>query len=266
MPTEAIAADAPTLDVGRQLILGQPVHPVSRERATQLLLDRAQRPGPGAFVCLTNVHTTVESRRSAALRAACESAFLSVPDGMPLVWILRRRGYTATEKIAGIEYIPTVAAAGLEHEIRHFFFGGAPGVAEAAARNLRRRVPGTLVVGAYAPPFGRPEQWPLASLQAQLREQRPHIMWVGLGAPKQEIWMARVARDLEVPVMVGVGAAFDFLAGTKPSAPRFLSSLGLEWLFRLVSEPRRLWRRYLVGNAHFLYLLAREALTGASDS
>lgn len=266
MPTEAKSADAPTAQTARELILGQPVHPVTRKSAVHLLLERAQRPEPGAFVCLTNVHTTVESQHTPALRAACESAFLSVPDGIPLVWILRRRGHTATEKIAGIEYVPSVAAAGLEHGIRHFFFGGGPGVAASAARGLQRRVPGTLIAGTYAPPFGPPEHWRVADLQAQLREHRPHIMWVGLGAPKQEIWMAHVARELEVPVMVGVGAVFDFLAGTKPPAPRFLSSVGLEWLFRLASEPRRLWRRYLVGNSHFLYLLARETLTGGNDS
>lgn len=252
--------NGPTATATRQVILGLPVDVVDRASAVLPVLERAQRPEPGAFVCLANVNTIVESQRSDALRSACESAFLSVPDGMPLVWILRRRGHSDVDKIAGIEYITAVAAAGREYGIRHFLFGGGAGVADAAARGLREKVPGVAVVGTYTPPYGPPDSWSLTGLHETLRKEQPHIMWVGLGAPKQEIWMARVAGRLGVPVMVGVGAAFDFLAGTKPPAPRILSPLGLEWLFRLISEPGRLWRRYLVGNPYFAYLLAREAI------
>ena len=243
-------------------ILGLRVDPVSRRMAVDLVLERAFQEGAGSSVCLTNVHTIVESQENTELRAACGSSFLSVPDGMPLVWILRRRGSRHVQKVTGIEYMPKVAAAGLEPGVRHFFFGGAPGVADAAGRELQARVPGTLVVGAYSPPFGPPEAWDLDELQGLLRSTRPHIMWVGLGAPKQELWMATVAGTLEVPMMIGVGAAFDFLAGTKRAAPRVMSRLGLEWLFRLASEPRRLWRRYLVGNSRFLVVGASRPRTG----
>lgn len=156
--------------------------------------------------------------------------------------------------------MPLVAAAGREAGLRHFIYGGAPGVAEAAGRALTDGVPGAQVVGTASPPFAPIERWPLEGLQAQLRDTRPHVLWLGLGAPKQEMWMARVAGRLDVPVMIGVGAALDFLAGSKRAAPRFLIGMGLEWLFRLATEPRRLWRRYLIGNTRFLYLLAREAL------
>jgi len=246
-------------------VLGLRVDPVSQRMAVDLVLQRAFLDGRGSYVCLANAHTTVESQDDAELRAAYGSAFLSVPDGMPLVWILRRRGARHVQKVTGIEYIPEVAAAGLDLGVRHFFFGGAPGVADTAGRELQARVPGTQVVGAYSPPFGAPEAWDLDELRTLLRAGRPHIVWVGLGAPKQELWMARVAGTLEAPVMIGVGAAFDFLAGTKRAAPRVMSRLGLEWLFRLVSEPRRLWRRYLVGNSTFLWLLARERVAGASS-
>lgn len=242
-------------------VLGHRVDPVSRAQAADAVVERALAGGPGAYVCLTNVHTTVESQRSPALRRAVDDAFLSVPDGMPLTWILRRRGHVDTEKVTGIEYVPLVASRGLEVGLRHFFYGGAPGVAVRAGLRLADLVPGAQVVGAASPPFAKTHGgWATEDLQRELRRTKPHILWVGLGAPKQELWMAEMAGTLNVPVMIGVGAAFDYLAGTKRAAPRLLRHIGLEWLFRLAVEPRRLWRRYAVGNAVFLRLLLRDAL------
>jgi N-acetylglucosaminyldiphosphoundecaprenol N-acetyl-beta-D-mannosaminyltransferase len=241
-------------------VLGHRVDPVSKGQAAEAVIRRALVGAPGAYVCLTNVHTTVESQRSADLRAAVDGAFLSVPDGMPLTWILRRRGHADAEKVTGIEYIPAVASRGLESGLRHFFYGGAPGIAVRAGVRLEDLVPGVKVVGAASPPFAETPGWATHELQQELRRTKPHILWVGLGAPKQELWMAAVAGELDVPVMIGVGAAFDYLAGEKASAPTFLRHVGLEWLFRLAVEPRRLWRRYLVGNSRFLWLLARERL------
>jgi N-acetylglucosaminyldiphosphoundecaprenol N-acetyl-beta-D-mannosaminyltransferase len=242
----------------REHILGHPVHAVSRPEAVHAVVERAREGSPGAYVCLTNAHTTVESQRSPGLRRSAEGSYLSVPDGMPLVWILRRRGHAATQKVTGIEYIPMVARAGLEFGLRHYFYGGAPGVAAAAGERLTRLVPGTQVVGASSPPFS--DGWEVSDIQPEIEKTRPHIVWVGLGAPKQEMWMAHAAPRLDVPVMVGVGAGFDFLAGNKRAAPRVMSEMGLEWLFRLITEPRRLWRRYLLGNSKFVYLLLRDAL------
>lgn len=246
-------------------VLGQRVDPVSKTRAAEAVVERGLTAEPGAYVCLTNVHTTVESQRSAALRTVVDDAFLSVPDGMPLAWILRRRGYVETEKVTGIEFIPLVAAAGLERGLRHFFYGGKPGVAVQAGLRLENLIPGTQVVGAASPPFAEAQGgWPVKELEKELLRTHPHVLWVGLGAPKQELWMAQMAERLSVPVMVGVGAAFDYLAGAKPAAPALLRHVGLEWLFRLAAEPRRLWRRYLVGNTTFLWRLAWERLTTGS--
>ncbi len=242
-------------------ILGQIVHPVSKTYAVDAVVQRALARTPGAYVCLMNVHTTVEAQRSPELREAVDKAFLSVPDGMPLAWILRRRGHVRTEKVAGIEYVPLVARSGLEPGLRHFFYGGAPGIADLAGRRLEQLVPGVQVVGTGSPPFTAIEQWPIGDLQRELHRVKPHILWVGLGAPKQELWMRRMAGQLDVPVMIGVGAVFDYLAGTKPAAPAILRNVGLEWLFRLSVEPRRLWRRYLLGNSTFTYLLLRDLLS-----
>jgi N-acetylglucosaminyldiphosphoundecaprenol N-acetyl-beta-D-mannosaminyltransferase len=116
------------------------------------------------------------------------------------------------------------------------------------------------VVGALSPPFADIDKWPIDELKAAVRRTKPHILWVGLGAPKQELWMAKMSGALDVPVMLGVGAGIDYLGGAKPSAPTFLRHVGLEWLFRLAMEPRRLWRRYLLGNSAFVYLLGRGVL------
>jgi N-acetylglucosaminyldiphosphoundecaprenol N-acetyl-beta-D-mannosaminyltransferase len=241
-------------------ILGHPVHPVSKAQAVEAVVRRAGGQ-PGAYVCLTNAHTTVESQRSPALRAAVEDAYLSVPDGMPLAWIMRRRGHRHTEKVTGIEYIPLVASRGRDLGLRHFFYGGPPGVAVRAGLHLEDLVPGVHVVGAASPPFADVHGgWATEDLERELRRTQPNILWVGLGAPKQELWMSQVACRLTVPVMIGVGAAFDYLAGTKRAAPTFLRHVGLEWLFRLAVEPRRLFRRYAVGNAVFVELLLRDAL------
>jgi N-acetylglucosaminyldiphosphoundecaprenol N-acetyl-beta-D-mannosaminyltransferase len=245
-------------------ILGQLVHPVSKAQAVEAVVARAARDDPGAYVCLTNVHTTVASQSSPELRSAVDQAFLSVPDGMPLAWIVRRRGYPQAEKVTGIEYMPMVASAGLEAGLRHFLYGGSPGVARRAGRRLEELVPGVRVVGAASPPFASIGEWPVEDLRRELNRAKPDVLWIGLGAPKQELWMSAMAGVLEVPVMVGVGAAFDYLAGTKPAAPTFMRHVGLEWLFRLAVEPRRLWRRYLVSNTKFVWLLARERLGDVS--
>jgi N-acetylglucosaminyldiphosphoundecaprenol N-acetyl-beta-D-mannosaminyltransferase len=253
---EPVFAGAPV-----ERILGLPVHPVSKTQAVEAVVRRCRVRQPGAYVCLTNAHTTVESQSSPTLRAAVESAFLSVPDGMPLAWILRRRGYPHTEKVTGIEYMPMVASAGLDAGLRHFLYGGRPGVADGAGRKLKQLVPGVEIVGTETPPFASIEEWPVDSLRRELHRTKPHILWVGLGAPKQEMWMGAMSELLDVPVMVGVGAAFDYLAGTIQPAPRSLRHMGLEWLFRLAVEPKRLWRRYLVGNSTFIYLVLRDELS-----
>ena len=140
-------------------VLGHRVDPVSKARAADAVVERALAGDPGAYVCLTNVHTTVESQRSPALRTAVDGAFLSVPDGMPLAWILRRRGHPQTEKVTGIEYIPLVASRGLGVGLRHFFYGGAPGVAVRAGLHLEELVPGVQVVGSGSPPFAETHGW-----------------------------------------------------------------------------------------------------------
>src|SRR4029450_312879 len=149
---------------------------------------------------------------------------------------------------------------GLEADLRHSACGGAPGAAVRAGARLEQMIPGVHVVGAAAPPFGDTPDWAKKELRDEVVRTKPHVLWGGRGAPKQELWMAQMAGELDVPIMIGVGAAFDYLAGSKPHAPPHLRHVGLGGVFRLVVEPKRLCARYLVGNFTFLWLLARERL------
>ena len=206
------------------------------------------------------VSTVLSARKDARLRKAIEHAALVAPDGMPLVWLGKRFGGAGIERVYGPDFmLAFMSATGGSY--RHFFFGGAEGVADALQGRLTRRFPSLQVVGAYSPPFS-------SSMTATTDEVelinacRPDIVWVGLGHPKQEIWGFESHPHLDVPVIAAVGAAFDFHAGVKKEAPRWMQRSGLQWLHRVVKEPRRLWKRYLIGNTLFVVLIARDLLRG----
>jgi N-acetylglucosaminyldiphosphoundecaprenol N-acetyl-beta-D-mannosaminyltransferase len=208
------------------------------------------------YVCITNVHVIMESRRSPDLRRALNRAGMVTPDGMPLVWLSRLRGFSQVQRVYGPDLLLEACQRSLATGWGHYFYGGGPGVAETLAVRLSKRFPGLKLCGCESPPFR-----PLTEAEDQSDVERINasgadLLWVGLGAPKQELWMASHLGRVTVPVMLGVGAAFDFHAGLKSQAPRWLQRAGLEWLFRLASEPRRLWRRYLVNNPAFLLLAA----------
>lgn len=211
------------------------------------------------YVCITGVHGIMESQRDEALRRIHNRAGLVTPDGMPLVWLSRLQGRRQVERVYG----PDLMLASCERfgamGCRHFFYGGGEGVAQRLADRLRRRYPGLLVAGTYTPPF-RPLS--AAEDQAIMRDINgadPDIVWVGLSTPKQERWMDAHVGHLKAPVLIGVGAAFDFHAGLKRQAPRWMQRSGLEWLFRLGTEPRRLWRRYLRNNPAFIWYVLLQA-------
>jgi len=185
---------------------------------------------------------------------------MTAPDGMPLVWLSRLHGQKHVSRVYGPDLMLAVCEASVDRGYTHYFYGGAEGVTEALAHRLVSRFPGLQVVGTYSPPF-RPlfpdEDEAIVQL---VNEANPDIVWIGLSTPKQEYWMAEHVGRLEAPVMVGVGAAFDFHSGRKKQAPRWMQRSGLEWLFRLLTEPRRLWKRYLINNPLFLWLVALQLL------
>jgi N-acetylglucosaminyldiphosphoundecaprenol N-acetyl-beta-D-mannosaminyltransferase len=213
------------------------------------------------YVCVTDVHCVMEIQRDASLRTIYERAGMVTPDGMPLVWLSRRRGHDHVERVYGPDLMLECCARSAELGYRHFFYGAGEGVAALLAERLKRRFPGLIVAGTYSPPFRKLSAEEDEQVVALINETRPDIVWVGLGAPKQERWMAEHAGRLHAPVMIGVGAAFDFHAGTKRQSPRWMQRSGLEWFFRLATEPRRLWWRYLRNHPVFLWRLMNEKAT-----
>jgi N-acetylglucosaminyldiphosphoundecaprenol N-acetyl-beta-D-mannosaminyltransferase len=197
------------------------------------------------YVCVTGAHGVIESRRDAQLRDIHNRAGLVVPDGMPIVFMARRLGDRYTSRVYGPDLMRRLTEISAQKGYRQFYYGGQRGLAEKLARNLQARYPTLAVTGTLAPPFRPLTPEEDESEVAQINNAKPDIVWVGLSTPKQEYWMASHLCRLDAPVLIGVGAAFDFLAGTKKQAPRWMQRVALEWLYRLSSEPRRLWRRYI---------------------
>jgi len=199
----------------------------------------------------------MDYRRDPALMKIANESGLTTPDGMSIVWLLRQLGYSQVERVYGPDLLLAASEYGLQMGWRHFFYGGASEVADKLSKNLEARFPGLQTVGTYSPPFRPLTSQEEIEVVNSIRAAAPDIVWVGLSTPKQERWMAAHLQKLGVPVLVGIGAAFDFLSGTKPQAPPWVQQSGLEWLFRLFSEPRRLWRRY-AEYPYFAWLVARQ--------
>ncbi len=215
------------------------------------------------YVCVTGVHGLMESRRDERLREVHNRAGLVTPDGMPLVWVSRLLGNRRTERVCGRDLMRKLTAVSVLHGYRQFYYGGAEGVAERLKQALTTAHPGLDVAGLLCPPFRQLAREEDDAVVDAINAARPHIVWVGLSTPKQERWMAGHLGRIDTPVMIGVGAAFDFLAGTQPEAPRWMQRCGLEWLFRLCSEPRRLWRRYAYIVLGFAFLAVGELVRRA---
>ncbi|MEQ9619034.1 MAG: WecB/TagA/CpsF family glycosyltransferase [Deltaproteobacteria bacterium] len=213
----------------------------------------------GHYIAVTNTHVVTESWFDPEYKKVLNAADFVVPDGMPLVWLARLGGYPLKRRVYGPELMATFfKETGRKH--RHFIYGGKPGIPERLMENLSGSCPGAQFVGGYSPPFRQLTEDEDREIVEMINAHEPDVIWVGLGAPKQEKWMHDHRNELRVPVMVGVGAAFDFLAGVKSQAPSLFRENGFEWLWRLVSEPRRLWRRYLLYGPLFIGLVTLEKI------
>jgi N-acetylglucosaminyldiphosphoundecaprenol N-acetyl-beta-D-mannosaminyltransferase len=222
------------------------------ELATQIVVDRAMSR-QGGFSCLCGVHGIVTAQHREPLMHAMADAWLNFPDGAPVAWLMRRTGHGRARRVAGPDLMPRVIDAGQRTGLRHLLFGSTPEVLNRLERRLLDRYPNADIVGAISPPFRSLSDDEEAAICAEIRALSPDIVWVGLGLPKQDEWMWR-NRDRYAPSLaMGVGAAFDFLAGTKPRAPGWMQRLGLEWLHRLLHEPRRLAGRYTSTNSEFMW-------------
>lgn len=232
-------------------VLGIGVSPVNMMRAAESVNRTIAKKEKG-YVCVTGVHGIIESQRDPELQAIHNRSFMTVPDGMPLVWIGRILGHRNIGRVYGPDLMTEVCQAGVAKQWSHFLYGGQKGVAEQLAKNLQERFPGIRIAGTFTPPFRPLNENEEAALKKQVASARPDCFWVGLSTPKQERFMAEYMDRLDVSVMFGVGAAFDVHTGRMVDAPEWIKAAGLQWLHRLCQEPRRLWKRYLVNNPLFL--------------
>jgi N-acetylglucosaminyldiphosphoundecaprenol N-acetyl-beta-D-mannosaminyltransferase len=247
-------------DIRRREILGIPIAMTSYDEAMDVMDGMIARREPG-YLCAVAVHAVMVSQQDAEMRAAVTGSTLTVPDGMPLVWAANALGEQLRNRVYGPELMHRYCARCAEQGHRVWLYGGRDqGSLMQLALNLRRLHRGIDVVGGYSPPFRALSGDEEDTIAAQINEARPDVVWVGIGVPKQEKWMARMRDRLEVPVMCGVGAAFDFHAGRVSQAPPWMQERGLEWIYRIAQEPRRLLPRYLYYNPAFVAAFARQYL------
>jgi len=245
------------LDIPYVDVLGVKVSAINLPRAVALA-DNAIRSGINGYICVTGVHGVMEAQNDAQFLHILNGAMINTPDGMPMSWVGWANGFRSMDRVYGPEFMLAMCEISRNRGYRHFLLGGKPGVAQTLKESLEQRFPGLDVVGTYTPPFRQLTSEEESALFQRIREVRPHIVWVGLSTPKQERFMSRYATSLGVPLMVGVGAAFDIHSGQTQDAPRWMKRSGLQWLHRLLQEPKRLGPRYLKNNPRFVYLVSRQ--------
>ena len=240
------------MEIHKINVLGVGVSVLDQDRARDFLFD-AVRQGKRGYVAVANVHSVSEAQRDPDLKRILNNALLTTPDGMPLVWMGRLQGYRSIRRVYGPDLLLNLCNHSQPDRFSHFFFGGKTGVVDELVQSLKAQFPALKVAGAYSPPFRPLSEAERQELHNLVQRTKPDFFWVGIGMPKQERFMAEYVSILpEAKIFIGVGAAFDFFAGRVRQAPRWMMRLGLEWLFRLCQEPRRLWRRYLVYNPLFI--------------
>jgi N-acetylglucosaminyldiphosphoundecaprenol N-acetyl-beta-D-mannosaminyltransferase len=236
----------------RANVLGVGINAIDMDEAI-LQSDLLIQGGSKGYVCVTGVHGIMEAQSDPALREILSRAYLCVPDGMPTVWVGKLQGHHDMRRVYGPDYMIEMCRRSLLRGYRHFLYGGAPGVGEKLKMSLEARIPWLQIVGTYTPPSGPLTPAQENELMAMVARQKPDIFWVGLSTPKQDRFMSQYIGRLDVKLMAGVGAAFDLHAGLRGDAPNWMKHCGLQWLHRLLQEPRRLAPRYLKHNPRFVW-------------
>lgn len=243
--------------IRRLKVAGVPVSLVNMEMACEEVV-RQHGMGRGGYCIFRDMNGVVGANDDSALMRAHQNAILVTPDGMPLVWLARLKGCKWVDRVYGPDFMLEFCRISTRTGLRHYFYGGAGSVLEKLIAQLRARFPDLNVCGSYSPPMRPTSEATNLDDIDRIRAAQPDIVWVGLGTPKQELWMQANSPYLDGVLLMGVGAAFDFHAGVKPQAPRWMQRSGLEWSFRLMCEPRRLARRYLIGIPRLAMLLAKQ--------
>lgn len=252
--TDLVPADAPASSE----VMGVRCYSGTLEDAVERVIDRVMSR-LGGYAVLCNVHVLMSAQDEPELHRAVDDAWLVFPDGAPVAWLQRRQGVVPAERVAGPDLMLRVLDRGRARQLRHVFVGSTDPTLERLHERIQAQLRDVEIVGTIAPPFDDPEVW-TDDLIAHVRALEPDIVWLALGAPKQETWMREHAAALAPAVVLGVGAAFDFHAETKKRAPRWIQRAGLEWAHRLASEPARLGGRYLRTNTAFLVRVAADRL------
>jgi N-acetylglucosaminyldiphosphoundecaprenol N-acetyl-beta-D-mannosaminyltransferase len=258
--SEGSTERAPTPASDRFRVLGVPVDGVQIPGVISQIEEWIAVRAKCHFVAVTGMHGVTEAQHDMEFKKILNSADMVVPDGMPLIWVANFQGYRLKRRVYGPELMLRFLQGTAAKSYRHFLYGGEADVPDRLAENLRRRFPGVVIAGSYSPPFRSLTAKEDEEIVAMINASAADVLWVGLSTPKQERWMFEHRNRLNVPVLVGVGAAFDIHAGKKMQAPLWMQEHGLEWGFRLIQEPKRLWRRYLIYGSRFLFWIALEQL------
>jgi N-acetylglucosaminyldiphosphoundecaprenol N-acetyl-beta-D-mannosaminyltransferase len=240
-------------------ILGVGVNAIDMPQAIDLVTSAVDQ-GQKGYVCVTGVHGIMEAQKDVAFRGILNRSLLTTPDGMPTVWVGRLKAYSRMRRVYGPDFMLNVCSASVQKGYTHFLYGGVDGVADQLKSELIKKFPGLKIVGTQTPPFRPLNDSERSELQARIAKLRPDFFWVGLSTPKQERFMAEYLPMLDARVMVGVGAAFDIHTGRAQDSPDWVKSAGLQWLHRLLQEPSRLWKRYLINNPIFVYKMTSQLL------
>jgi exopolysaccharide biosynthesis WecB/TagA/CpsF family protein len=259
VPKEKVAIEQQEAIPDRANILGIGVHALNMQSALDRITASLESRKKD-YVCVTTVNEIMIAQKDQGFRKILNHALVVAPDGMPTVWVGRIQGYSKMKRVYGPDLMREVCRMSVEKGYTHFLYGGVPGVAQQLKENLTRIYPGIKVIGSYTPPFRNLDVQEENELTELVKQLKPDILWVGLGAPRREEFMAKYLDRLDIKLMIGVGAAFDFLTDRLKEAPQWVKNLGLQWLHRLLQEPRRLWKRYALNNPAFLYKISLQLL------
>ena len=238
-------------------VVGTGISATTVEATAELMIEP---PEHGLTVAVSNVHAVMSARRSPELAAALADADLATPDGVPLTWAMRLTEVPGQPRVDGMKIFDRTARSGVGRGVSHFFYGSTPETLAEMREQMAQEYPDLLIAGLYSPPFRQLTEDEKEAEYQMIRDSGAHIVWVGLGMPKQELWMTEARKHLPGITMAGVGAVFDWLAGNVEKAPEWMQRAGLEWFFRFMKEPRRLWRRFIWNNPAYMVLFTIQVL------
>ncbi|MFQ6083219.1 MAG: WecB/TagA/CpsF family glycosyltransferase [Candidatus Aminicenantia bacterium] len=224
-------------------------------------IERLIKLNKNSIIFTPNVHRVVFAKKDEHIKEIYDKADLLLPDGIPLIWASKLLGKPLKERVTGSDLLPLFCQIASKKGYRLFFLGAEPGIAKKAKNTLINKNPGLQIIGTYSPPYGfENDDIEIKKIIKLIKEKRPDVLFIGLGFPKEEKFLWRHKEKLQVPVSIGIGATFDFIVGKLKRAPKWMQRIGMEWFFRLCQEPRRLWKRYLIGNTIFIWLVMKELI------